>query len=1570
MHDIITIHYIVDTMMTQTNVLRRIRQHNIPEYKNQYSSTRRAQVDTCDNIDKQKRVGAQYRSSASAITHRRAYEATFMPKQIVNNSKDQPVIILSSGSVYEHLPRDSIIGRISMLHVDNNDFFYQTNSAGVYIQGNILYTNQEFDYSTLKCFDVTIKANRCTKICSNIVGTFKIHIIDAYTIQTVIAACISGYTPDSDLLDYIDDDIVKNSVKQINHINWYKVKNGNKVKKNYVLDRSAILSYEYNTQIQISLNYATETIFENEYIQFLNVEPLTDFIDVSGEGVERNALSAIFNHNQTSMPVEMLTNKYSNVSEYKWFRSYSNTTEPIANTNKPSYTLSQIDVDWSIYSVYYFRDINTIVRPAISNTVGPVLNIDNLPTGNLVINSGVLEPGYTLEATSNIYDVDGIDPNNLTLSWFRNYKSYGNIQPIQITWQMRGDTTQPWNPIQNSNNNTFYIPNDASANTQYRAVVESYDASGNVVTTTSDSTEPLDTTTPNPYNIQLNGTPQIGETIHLTYDSSLAYQFGAGDPADVDTSVTYLWTRSSNKVSWSSIPNSNSELFTIPDYPGTIYTGLYLQALLFVMMDGVLQTFYSPISTQIQNYPLYTTVRQNASIIMTGRALEGETIVVYPNNVNVITSYSYDWQVSLDRNVWVSITGSRTSNITAVSGTYPVTQSSFLIPNDETFVGLYLRAVLCLITNNGDKNIKTLLISNISNRIVNLDNAASGTLQISGTPIGGKSLETSFQNLSDNDGNIIHIQYLWQFSKNSLWETLPREKTQSIYLPINNKYSGMTIRSLAVTTDTQGGTTTFTSEPVGPIQNYTETNTSVIIEGEAFEGSTLNLSTDSVGNLETNFKKFTIFWNWSIDKNVWINSYRENSPTFTIPGNSSYVSKFIQVEINATDFNDIEHTLVSNITSPVQPNYNYENDVITNISGSNKPGEPLILAIFSSITTDDLVLDPSGNPHRENIYNIQDTDVNTRFRATISYTDKRGNQTEVISVWDTDELYTPYISSSKTADIIGDALPQTEYIVSTNISGAELMDLLTKYTTVNITSGTIVSAFENFIISENQILTVDDGGLLNIYKVQISLADQSQLNVYGTVAITNSRTPLGDPSYNIIIQDDASYQIFNNGKIEFENINDVNECTIDYIIRPDDFLILLEQCGDSLIRFTNGGTLKAIKEPIVIPSGTHILIDKTGSIEATNSIITLESSSSLELRGSFLAYGHLDIKTNANFYIDYNASFAFQDDIGEDNLPCYVHEDNTITSNMNEFLNKCYQLRISNSATIRVTDNFTLTNRVLVIDYCARVVFEKDVHIGVGATLIIYGIVNFTGDQFKFTQSDSASIIQYPTSTVVNISLPRQAQCYVKFTRSYVINNPTIIANALIEIMPNVTLIFLNGLTLANDSKLWVKGNLIIQDAFTEDGGIIETESTGNVTIESNSSSADYYESTYNAIPYQTIQATPEFQNTLYISYYVLISNSYLFTSKIYLDVNTYELIQGATLVFSKGVSIRMNSEIVLNGTIVSITDTIEDGGTLSISATGSVETKTPEEISALYSNLPQYSDISQIPEYIQYVGT
>ena len=50
-------------------------------------------------------------------------------------------------------------------------------------------------------------------------------------------------------------------------------------------------------------------------------------------------------------------------------------------------------------------------------------------------------------------------------------------------------------------------------------------------------------------------------------------------------------------------------------------------------------------------------------------------------------------------------------------------------------------------------------------------------------------------------------------------------------------------------------TTTFTSEPVGPIQNYTETNTSVIIEGEAFEGSTLNLSTDSVGNLETNFNQ-------------------------------------------------------------------------------------------------------------------------------------------------------------------------------------------------------------------------------------------------------------------------------------------------------------------------------------------------------------------------------------------------------------------------------------------------------------------------------------------------------------------------------------------------------------------------------------------------------------------------------------------------------------------------------------------------------------------------------------------
>ncbi|MCK0505535.1 DUF4347 domain-containing protein [Aromatoleum anaerobium] len=122
-----------------------------------------------------------------------------------------------------------------------------------------------------------------------------------------------------------------------------------------------------------------------------------------------------------------------------------------------------------------------------------------------------------------------------------------------------------------------------------------------------------------------------------------------------------------------------------------------------------------------------------------------------------------------------------------------------------------------------------------------VDREASGTLTVTGAAQEGGRLTASLTNVSDVDG-LTGTGYQWQVSGDgaSGWSDLNGATGPSYSIAADQSQVGKHLRVVATTTDTLGGTTTFTGEPSAKVANVNDAPSgSVTITGTARLGQTL-----------------------------------------------------------------------------------------------------------------------------------------------------------------------------------------------------------------------------------------------------------------------------------------------------------------------------------------------------------------------------------------------------------------------------------------------------------------------------------------------------------------------------------------------------------------------------------------------------------------------------------------------------------------------------------------------------------------------------------------------------------
>lgn len=194
---------------------------------------------------------------------------------------------------------------------------------------------------------------------------------------------------------------------------------------------------------------------------------------------------------------------------YQWLREGN----AISGATDNTYTLTQEDVDAEISVRASYTDDQGTDESVTSSSVGPVVNVNDPPSGSLTIN-GVLIQRETLTVSHNLADEDGL--GEISYQWLRDSSTIDDATDEEYT------LTQ----------------DDVSSQISVRA---SYtDGYGKEETFTSEPTRSiLDINALPTGNVTISGTAEEGET--LTASNTLSDKDGLGD-------ISYQWLRDGSTI--------------------------------------------------------------------------------------------------------------------------------------------------------------------------------------------------------------------------------------------------------------------------------------------------------------------------------------------------------------------------------------------------------------------------------------------------------------------------------------------------------------------------------------------------------------------------------------------------------------------------------------------------------------------------------------------------------------------------------------------------------------------------------------------------------------------------------------------------------------------------------------------------------------------------------------------------------------------------------------------------------------------------------------------------------------
>ena len=270
------------------------------------------------------------------------------------------------------------------------------------------------------------------------------------------------------------------------------------------------------------------------------------------------------------------------------------------------------------------------------------------------------------------------------------------VGSMQVQWQISEDGTV-WSNLSGEIRQSF-TPRERHVGRQLRVQLSYVDGQGNLETILSPPSSPVQNVNDKP-----NGAPQlVGAAMEedaLVVDTSMiSDDDGLGN-------FSIVWQRSSTKTEWQAFPEVAGEVLPLSQR----HVGYSYRAVVsYIDGHGTKELLITSPSETVRNVddPV------QGEVLITGKATEGETILVSTNGVSDedgIASMSIGWEASTDGRNWRAIE----------------TGGSTQLPLSQSLVNKQIRARVAVVDSFG---VETVIFSQATNTVKNINNKPAGTI--------------------------------------------------------------------------------------------------------------------------------------------------------------------------------------------------------------------------------------------------------------------------------------------------------------------------------------------------------------------------------------------------------------------------------------------------------------------------------------------------------------------------------------------------------------------------------------------------------------------------------------------------------------------------------------------------------------------------------------------------------------------------------------------------------------------------------------------------------------------------
>ena len=426
--------------------------------------------------------------------------------------------------------------------------------------------------------------------------------------------------------------------------------------------------------------------------------------------------------------------------EYIWQRSYNLTSWSIINTNteEPSFIIPTIQQ--TTYLNSYIRCIVSITnkngkKNYITNVSDIIENYPVFTDGQLII-EGLSVEGNKINSLFSFKNPDlKIDDYTFEYTW--------EITTNKIFWTTIVTTANKYSLQESDNNLTEYfktsdndeknivsldnksliIPTNGSFLNMFircrNLIIDKDNNRFHLISNVTNKVKNKDT--PATGTLILEGEAEFGGCLKTKFDNLV-------DPDGFIVTISYLWRYNSNiGDSWINIEDYNNSFF---DIPYNFQANANIQVVATTIDEYGGKTNFTSNTMVIQEKE----EEENSKIVLSGQSIEGSTltVILVDDNIKNSNNIIYQWEYSYNKKEWNEIN---------------INNNSFLIPNDNTYIGKYIRASINIIEN---KKVSKYY-SPSTTQIINFNDPAKGELILEGNPILGTKITVIPKGLFDND---------------------------------------------------------------------------------------------------------------------------------------------------------------------------------------------------------------------------------------------------------------------------------------------------------------------------------------------------------------------------------------------------------------------------------------------------------------------------------------------------------------------------------------------------------------------------------------------------------------------------------------------------------------------------------------------------------------------------------------------------------------------------------------------------------------------------------------------------